>query len=185
MRKLGCVLVMVFLVSLSGCKLNLNTVSLSDYSDSDGLVYSFTEHEELEYKKWRKVDIYATLLHKSMASFRDDLPPAGKTRVVFRLKGLEQMFDITQMVVTVYSGRTPVYTLSGLGTDNMLVNGKKSDLIEYVELEKTGGEHNDKLNRFSLTFPFEITNEFNHLNIEFNDTRTAGKSFGFQWDFGA
>lgn len=176
---------MMFLLSLVGCKLNLNTVSLSDYAeDQDRLVHSFTEHEELEYKKWRKVDIYATLLHKSMASFRDDLPPAGKTRVVFRLKGLEQLFDITQMVATVYLGRTPVYTLSGLGTDNMLVNGKKSELIEYVELEKTGGEHNDKLNKFSLTLPFEITNEFNHLNIEFNDTRTAGKSFGFQWDFG-
>lgn len=184
MRKLICLFVMVALVGLFGCKINLNTVALNENVDADSLVKKFTEHEELEYKKWRKVDIYATMLHKSMASFRNDLPPAGKTRVVFRLQGLEQMFDITQLVATVHTGKSQVWTISGLGTDNMLINGKKSDLIEYVELEKTGGEHNDKLNKFSLTFPFEMTNDTDYLNIDFTDTRVAGKSFGFKWDFG-
>jgi len=184
MGKVSFIVSVFCLISLTGCKLNLDTTDLNK-DVTPNIEKKFTEHEEIVYKKWRTLDMYATLLHKSMASYRNDLPPAGKTRVVFRMAGLEQLFDITKMVVTVHTGKTSDYTISGLGTENILVNGKKNDLIEYTELEKKGGENDNLLSKFSITLPFEVNNQSGYLQIEFEDTRETGKSFGFQWDFGA
>lgn len=177
-------IIVIAVCCFTGCKLNLNTLTPGDEMRSKQIEKKLTEQHEIVYKKWRTLWVYATLIHKSLASIHHDVPDQGKTKITFRLRGLEQYFDITQMIFTVTTGQGHKYVITGLGTDYILVNGKINSQFEYVEIEKKGGEKENLLNKFSITMPFETTNATKFIHIQVDDIRDKEHSFGLMWDFG-
>ena len=146
---------------------------------------SLTTSAVIDLGKWRVTRVYATLLHKAMASYRSDLPKQG-IGIEFFTKGFESNFVVQNITLIISDGKGRATTIVGLGTDHLVISGDLADqksAVEYLPLGKITTKHGDFVNQFRLVLPIELNTDLSYLEIKGQDIYNSKIRFSLKWKF--
>jgi hypothetical protein len=149
------------------------------------LQYVLTDNAEIDLGLWRVTRISATLLHRAMASYRNDIPQKG-LGIDFYIKGFETNFIVQEMLFTVEAGKKGKMVVSGLGTENIMVKGElggQEGEIAFFPLGTMTTRHGDVLNRFRIVLPIDLDKDLAFLRITGENMSKPNIRFVLAWNF--
>ena len=171
-------------LTLIACGHTVHLDKLSSEMSLAQLQRSLTDDTDIDLGRWRVTRIYATLLHKSMAAYRSDLPPEG-LGIDFYIKGFESNFVVENMAFTVEDGRGKKATITGLGTDHAMLSGNLAEgrtAIGFVVLGKINTRNGEYVNRFRIILPIELEKGLVYLKIAGQDMGNSRIRFRLKWN---